>query len=152
GRDYHRRETSNQEAPGCPTSTHAVLIGTLRRSLNHCNARLPSGLSDEALAHQRLDLRDDLRVAMLEALELRPEHDVDRRRRGWRDGCGSSAGAEERHLSEAVARAEGCDLVGTRRNARLSVGQGEKGVAARSFVDQLGLGAGRLHFEPLGEL
>ena len=40
GGDYHRRQTSNKEAPGCPTSTHAVLIGTLRRSPNHCHARV----------------------------------------------------------------------------------------------------------------
>jgi hypothetical protein len=41
GRDYHRRETSGQEAPACPTSTHAVLIGTLRRPLNHCLSESP---------------------------------------------------------------------------------------------------------------
>ena len=131
-----------------------AVVGDLAAVVLSPNARRwsASGLPNQALAHQRSDLPHDLGVALLESAELSPEHDVDGRGSRRRDTCGSSSVAEESHLSKAVARVEGSDLIVVYRNARLPGGEGEEGVAAGSLVDQLRSRDDRLHLEGLGEL
>jgi hypothetical protein len=60
--------------------------------------------------------------------------------------------SEDRHLSEEVFRAEGCDLRPARADDRLALREHEEGVAGSALAGQLNSFAGHPGVEPGGEL